>query len=296
MPSLGRLDHFGALPLAESAMLLPSQFGPSNRIVQSLLWGVEFTATVDNTKARVRLDLFWPDVRTATITRLDADGTTSLVRNADPVQLCTRAVLYDHEAPLDTTFTYRVTPSDDTSVYWDTDPVTLVSNGLVWLKHPFKPALNRTVHVYALPDRALGARRGIARPIDRADPIVVYQTRTTDTGSLVLQSDGTWAENTALRALFADGAPLLLQQPSTLGEGQLYIAVDTLGLRLLDEQAAWMYQRNWTVPFDVITRPAGRAAGAAGATFADAAAAYPTFAHLAAGEPTFTDLATQPGP
>lgn len=296
MSTLGRLDQFGAMPFAESSLLLPSQFGPAGRIVQSLLWGVEFTATADTARARVRLDLFWPDVRAATITRLDADGTASLVRNADPVQLCTRAVLYDHEAPLDTTFTYRVAPTDDTSITWDTDATSLPSAGLSWLKHPFRPALNRTVHILALPDRALMARRGVARPIDRPDPIVVYQPRTADAGSVVLQSDGTWAENVALRTLLADGAPLLLQQTSILGEGQLYIAIDTAGLRLLDEQAGWLYQRNWTLPFDVIARPPGRASGASGATFADAAVAYSTFAHLAAGEPTFSDLATTPGP
>lgn len=284
------------MPLPESGLLLPSQFGPASRIVRSLIWGVEFTATPSTTYARVQLDLYWPGVRSALITRLDADGTSSPVRNAEPLLLNTRAVLFDHEAPLDTTFSYRVTPADDTSVSWDTDAVTLTSGGLSWLKHVFRPALNRAVHIFAIPDRALGARRGVARPIDRADPIVVYQSRATDAGSVVLQSDGTWAENTAIRALLADGAPLLLQQTSTLGEGNLYISVDTAGLSLLDPEVGWLFQRNITLPFDVLARPAGKAAGPAGITYADVPVAYLTYAHLAAGEATYTDLATRPGP
>jgi hypothetical protein len=264
------------------------------RVAQSWIWGAEITATLQQ-YARVRLDIYWPDVRLATVTRYDADGTSSPVRNCEPLWLSTAAVVYDHEAPLDVACYYRVNPVGDTSVYWDSDPVTPTANA-PWLKHVFKPYLSRQVHLRVMGQREQGARRGVARPIDRADPIVVHQTRTTDSGSLVIQTDGTWAENDAIRALLADGAPLLLQQGAALGEQQLYISVDSTRAELLDNEAGWMFRRDWTLPFDVITRPAGLASGPYGINYNAISAAYLTYEHVAAGEPTYADLAAAPGP
>lgn len=284
MPTLGRHLVWG-----DTGSLLRPGVGDS--VATSLMLGPEFTATPD-VFARVRLDLFWPDVRAATITRLDADGTTSPVRNAEPLLLCTAATLYDHEAPLDRACTYRVAPYTDSTVYWDTDPVTISSTTplLSWLKHPFKPSLSRLVHLHVIGPRQLSARRGVARPIDRPDPVVVYQTRSTDRGAIVVQTDGTWAENDGIRSLLADGAPLLLQQPAALGEAQLYVSVDTAELALPDDGLGLLFQRNITLPFDVVARPSGKAAGPAGLTYAAIAAARLTYEHVAAAEPTYTDL------
>jgi len=288
VPSLGRHLTAGATP----ASLLRADAARS--VTTSLMLGAELTATVDN-YARVRLDIYWPDVRYAAIHRLDADGTTSPVRNTEPLLLATAAVLYDHEAPLDQTCTYRIAPADDLDTYWDSDPVTPTA-ATDWLKHPLKPYLSRPVHLHRMGPRQLPARRGVARPIDRPDPIVVHQERATDQGSLTIQTDGTWAENDALRALLADGAPLLLQQRAVLGEGQLYISVDTASMALLDDKSGWMFRRNWTLPFDVIARPPGSASGPYGVGYDQAATAYLTYEHLAAGEPTYLDLAATPGP
>lgn len=287
MPTLGQHLSSGG-----TAALLRADLGRT--VATSLFLGAEIAATVQATYARVRIDIYWPDVRIATLTRLDADGTSSPVRNCEPLLLNTSAVVFDHEAPLDRACSYRISPYGDASVYWDSDPVTLTVSG-PWLKHCFKPALNRPVHVHRIGPRSLPARRGVARPIDRPDPIVTYQTRATDQGALTLQTDGTWAENDAIRALLADGAPLLLQQPASLGEAQLYISVDTVGLELLDDgMAVAPFWRNITIPFDVTTRPPGTAAGPYGVTYADAAAHYLTYEHLAAGEPTYADLAATP--
>lgn len=279
MSSLGRHLSWGG-----TAALLANN--PVEAAAVSLMLGPEFTATLD-AYTRVRLDLYWPDVRTALVTRLDADGTSSPVRNAEPLQLCTAAVLFDHEAPLDRACTYRVSPADDSSVCYDTDPVTPTS-ATIWLKHPFKPHLNQPIKLVRIGPRSLPARRGVARPIDRPDPIVVHQTRATDSGSITIQTLGTWAENDALRTLLADGAPLLLQQPAVLGEGQLYISIDTAGLELLDDKFAVLHQRNITIPFDVVGRPPGTAAGPLGVTYADLT--FPTYEHLAAAEATYNDV------
>ena len=275
-----------------TAALLRSGAGAA--AASSLFWGPELTATAD-VYTRIRLDLYWPDVRTATITRVDADGTSSPVRNAEPLFLPTSTVVYDHEAPLDQTCYYQVTSTEAAGVVGVSDPVAVSSGGRSWLKHVYRPALNRAVHLHAMPARTPGARRGVARPIDRPDPIVVHQIRSTDSGSVVIQTDGLWSENVAIRDLLADGAPLLLQQTAVLGEGNLYISVDAVGLALLDEQAGWLHRRNWTLPFDVIARPSGTAAGPYGISHDDVAAAFMTHEHVAAAVPTYTDLAAGHG-
>ena len=283
MATLGRHLSWGGT----AALLSPSV--AVEAVGTTLAFGPELTATVD-AYTRIRLDLYWPDVRTATITRLDADGTTSPVRNAEPLLLNTAAVLYDHEAPLGRPCIYRASPTGDSSVYLDSDPVT-VDSTVPWLKHPFKPALSRPVHISSIGPRSLPARRGVARPLDRPDPIVVHQPRATDAGVLAIQTDGTWAENDAIRALLADGAPLLLQQPTSYGEAQLYISIDTAGLGLLDDEFALMFNRNITLPFDVTGRPPGTAAAPRGLSYADLAATYLPYEHLAAAKPTYLDVA-----
>lgn len=285
MPSLGRGLSTGG---GTAALLAPA--GPALAYASTLFWGPELAAVPDN-YTRVRLDLYWPGVRFATITRYDADGTSSPVRNAEPHPLNTQAVLFDHEAPLDRTCTYVASSSEAEGVTLATDPVYVSSGGRNWLKHPFRPALNRAVHLYSMPSRSLPARRGVALPLDRTDPIVVYQPRTTDTGAVVIQTDGTWAENEAIRAMLADGAPLLIQQVGTLGEGNLYVSVDTAGLALLEERTGRQLRRNITLPFDVVARPPGAAGGPKGITYDDAAARYPTYEHEAAAVPTYADLA-----
>ena len=289
MPTLGRADWHG-FSLATTQALLRSD--PVASITASWLWGGELTATVESLYARIRLDLYWPDLSNVNVVRYDADGTTSPVRNCEPLTPCTQTVIYDHEAPLDAACYYRMSPAGDDTGGWFSDPVTLTSGGLSWLKHPLKPSLNKAVHLYAMRERQLPARRGVARPIDRSDPIVMHQARLTDAGSVVIQTDGTWAENLAMRNLLADGDTLLLQQTATLAEGNLYLSVDTTGLDLLDEQAGWMLQRNWTLPFDVVARPAGQAAGPTGITYDDLADAYLTYDHVAARVATYADLAT----
>lgn len=291
MPTLGRgLTQGGGTP----ALLTPAGSGVAAAVASSLFFGPELTATID-ARTAVRLDVYWPGVRTATITRYDYDGTSSPVRNAEPLQLLTQAVVYDHEAPLDRTCTYRLSSVEADGVTLDSDPVYVSSAGRSWLKHPFKSYLSRAVHLQTMPSRNLPARRGIAVPIDRADPIVVHQLRVNDEGTFTIQTDGTWQENDALRALLADGAPLLLQQTGVLGEGNLYMSVDTVGLALPNEKQGTSWRRNLTLPFIEIARPPGMAAGPIGITYASVASTFLTYEHIPALEATYNDLATMPG-
>lgn len=292
MPSLGR----GLSTGGTGALLASPRVGPGAAVASSLFWGPELTATVDS-YTRIRLDVYWPGVRDATITRVDADGTTSPVRNAEPLLLNTQAVVYDHEAPLDQESVYRISPADDAATYLESEPVTAASgDSCGWLKHPFKPYLNRPVELISMGPRRLPARRGVARPIDRPDPIVVYQVRSTDSGVAVIRTADDWDDALAIREMLADGAPLLLQQPGSLGGESLYISVDDAALALLESTLGVDLSRDITIPFDVVARPPGPAGGPYGVMYDDVSAAYLTYEHVAAGEASYNDLAAAPGP
>lgn len=296
MPLSGRgRDMLAGQLLAARAMLPGAPAGP-RLLVENLLFGATLTATADPAMARVRVELYWPQVTAADVVRVDPDGTESPVRGGDPALVCTGWGRWDYEAPLDVAVFYRVRSVQAAGAVWESAPATVDSAGRAWLKHPLRPQLNRIVHIRTMGPRDLPARRGVFRPLDRTDPIVVYQPRLTDAGTLTVQTDGTWADQLALRALLADGAELLLQQPGRSGGESLYISVDTAGLELLDPLDGSQLMRRVELPFDVSTRQPGEAAGGAGDNYADLAGTYHSYGAVPAGEPSYHELALTPGP
>lgn len=254
--------------------------------VENNLFGATITAAADTAHARVRVDVYWPPVTIAEVYRVHEDGSEHLVRGGDPALVCTNWARWDYEAPLDQTFTYRVT---DGTASWASEPVTLESDGQAWLGHPHRPYLNRPVNVREMPPRQPGTRRGIARPLDRPDPIVVHQTRQTDTGSVVLRAD--WDDVQAIRAMLADGAPVLLRLPAAWGGEALFISVDVANFERQALRLGSHLTHFVTLPFDVVTRPDGAELGGDGESYDDLADAYHTYNALAAGEPSYVDLA-----
>jgi hypothetical protein len=150
--------------------------------------------------------------------------------------------------------------------------VTVASLGEPWLTHPAKPWLSRPTVVRELSDRIGYVRRGVLRPLDRPEAIVVHSPRTADAGVLVVYA-ATSAELERLKAVVADGAALLLRTPWTWEAGgeALYLSVGDVGRQTLTRAGADL-RRRLVLPFDVTGRPAGAAGGAAGLTWDDAAA------------------------
>ncbi|HET8684968.1 MAG TPA: hypothetical protein VFM54_24310 [Micromonosporaceae bacterium] len=299
MPASGRGHHLLAgAGIRASAGLLPA--GPAGPtwpgLLANALWGGQLTVVADPDRARTRVELYWPGVRTAQVVRVDAGGTEHPVRGGEPALVCTGWARYDHEAPLDQAVTYRATSDQATGAQCSSAPVALASQGRAWLKHPTRPHLSRVVAVREMRTRAQAARRGVARPEDRPDPVVVHQVRATSSGSVLLQTDGTWADQTALAQLLADGAPLLLQTPATRGGESLYISVDTTDVDPLDPMLGTELLRRFVLPFDTLERPPGQATGPADAQYAGVATAYHTYGAVPAGEATHLDLAMTPGP
>jgi hypothetical protein len=225
------------------------------------------TATPQAGLARVLLRLEWAGTTLADIVRVHPDSTTSPVRNAEPAYVNTTWVGYDHEAPLDTTVTYRASSVGVVLTDLVSSAVNLASGPLCWLKHPGKPWLNRTVRLRELGPRVAPARRGVLRPLDRADPIIIHTTRSSDSGYIVLNL-ATVAERSVMAEMLADGAALLLQTPASWGGESLYISVDTTDLRPVMQWGPDPLRR-LSLPFDVMGRPPGAAGGPAGLRWDD---------------------------
>lgn len=261
------------------------------------------TATVDGASNRILLNLTWTTVTAALVQRVHADGTAWPIRAGAvgdgnvPILSTTGVgwVGYDHEVPLDAPVTYQATSTQAVGTTVTSSAITAISGGVAWLTHPIKPALGGRVVVRDDTDRTLTARRGVHQIIGRADPVAVWDVRASDAGGLIVQTS-TAADITNLRALLADGAPLLYRTPSTWGGEWLYLAVGDVGLQRLDGLTATDVLRRWPLPYVAVSRPSGVSQGAVGVTYADVPVAYATYTALAAGEATYADLAIKPGP
>lgn len=297
MPASSRLtDLFGiSSPLRRTPLLLPGPAGLDGWPTIGLngIGGGYLTAVADPDYGRIRVDLYWPGIRSATIVRVHADGSAYPVRGGDPATMATGWARYDYEAPLDQAVTYQATSVERAGAVTTTGPVTCPSGGRFWLKNLARPALNLRVTVKERGSRKLPDRRGIARPPSRPDPIIVHQIRGQDEGWISLYAPDQAAE-TALRTLLADGSPVLLQYPGAAGGESLYLSIGQVGPEPLSRQVTDP-KRALTLEFDSMTRPPGSAAGDPDAAYALIPTAYQTYNQLAAGETTYLELSMSPG-
>jgi hypothetical protein len=293
MPGASRIrDLFGyTSPLRLDASLLPGHYGSAAGWPTwhaNAQWGGYLTAVADTIYARVRVDLSWPGVRYATITRTHADGTTYQVRGGDPATMATAWARWDYECPLDQAVTYTAASIDATGATTSTDPVTLASSGQMWLKHVAKPYLNMRVTVKDRGERELPDRRGVLRPPTRPDAIFVNQIRGSDAGSIAIYC-ADLATETALRSLLADGGPVLLQYPATKGGESLWLSVGRSPIQPATRIMTDL-MKSVTLPFESIGRPPGAALGDPDSTYAKQATAYQTYGQQSAAADSYLEL------
>lgn len=278
MPAASRVrDLFGYNSvLRDMAGLLPSRFGPTRGptdLIANGHFGGYLCMNDDPTYARIRIDLYWPGVDTATISRLDPDGQTRDVRGGDPALMCVQWARWDYEAPLDTSVSYQASSSDRDGVMLVAGTVSVSAGGRHWLKSPLNPALNMKVTISDPSPVTLPDRRGVLRPPQRPDALVVYQIRGQDVGDGLELYAGDATVEAAIRALLADGSPLLFQAPSVAGGVSMYISVGPVKVskRVRPTQDP---QKVLVLPFDSIARFAGDAAGGPSDSYDDVAARY----------------------
>ncbi|HTI26195.1 MAG TPA: hypothetical protein VL652_34720 [Kutzneria sp.] len=262
-------------------------------VFEAALWATPQTAAADGTPvARVLVVLGW-DVTHATINRVNPDGSRVAVRNADPGGVAAQLVVYDHECPLDVPISYEATSADAPGVTQVSNVVTLASGDSAWLGHPALPATNAAT---VIPgdidgiDLTYPARRGVFAALGRADAVIVSDVRSTAQGTVTIQV-GTQADWRRVRAMCADGTPLILRLPAAWSGDTWYLSVGDLAEMRFTRIAgdAW---RRYPLPVVATSRPDGRAGGAIGVTCADIAATYATCAAIAASGKTCYDLAT----
>lgn len=96
---------------------------------------------------------------------------------------------------------------------WSTTVSAAWESNQEWLKHPTRPSLNVPVLIYSLPARKSASRQGVFQPLGRADPVVVSDARSLDTGEVkfLVQSA---EEREALAAILESNVALLLQTPT----------------------------------------------------------------------------------
>lgn len=234
-------------------------------------------------------------VQSATVLRYHADGSRGTVRTGDgkPVPLVNgSATLVDFEAPYGQQLTYAANGIALSS------PIT-VAESRVWLTHLFHPERSMPVKVADLDPGKRTIRQGVKWVIGRDDPIVVTDGQRRRPQPTLTVRTPTLSDLTRLETLLSDGSTLLFNVPADKGWGVTaqYVAVGDV-----DEARVVRYgkgpQRNWTLPYQVVSAPLGGTGSSGGGggsgrtwadlaqeatTWADAAAQYQTWAAAAAG-------------
>lgn len=249
------------------------------------------TAAANTTYGRVLLTLTWAGIKQATIERQDPDGVWRPVRNAEPCYCFGSTAQFDHEAPMDAAVTYRATSPQAVGTTTTSSAVTLASGGRVWLTHPGKPSLFLKPLMAEVGKRTLPARRGAFKILGAQFPVITTDVRGGDVGEITFVTDGTWAQQNALRALLADGLTLLLRQPAAYGGEAFWVSVGDVGIEPTSRMATSL-RRRFTVPYDRVDRPTGASQGPVGLTYASMSAQWATYAPMTATTKTYTALSS----
>ena len=233
------------------------------------------------------------------VVRVASDGATQMVRQ--PVTLSSGGgVAYDYEAPLGVPVTYRTVETSALTSF----PVDLPGDK-GWLVHPFYPSLSIPLYgdreqpgadggpivtESADASTTLPSSSATINVLGREDPIVQrVGRRRRESGSLALRTQ-TRAVGESVRSLVDDDSALLLNIPPGLGWSLArawILAGDVTEMRR-PAAGATDLTRLWTLPFQVVQRPAGLAAALW--TCADVLAEYATCQDVLLSYATCLDL------
>lgn len=216
-----------------------------------------------------------------TLWRVTPDGVRSLVRGSPFTFSANNAILYDTEAPLNTSVFYQLQACTDVV---SSNSVVIESGPDGWLKDPLRPYRdvkldNCSVHSpqclstdanvffqYLAPETYPSAS-GVFPIVDNARPNVVGQTRKDQQSTLGIVSRKL-ADVTRIRQLLSPGTQLLLQLPSKYGWGietwgSDYAQVYDDGAQRLGTDMGKPY-RLWALPFTAANAPADVNSGGSG--------------------------------
>lgn len=246
------------------------------------------TPEPDNVPPRIRLDLVWTEAGTeATISRIDPDNRTRVVRGGDPATIT--AFLwtgYDYESWFgsSTVYTALIGASLVTAVAVTLD-VTVP-----WLRHVGTPALSIAPDIGGDGSPEYALTRAVFSPMGRTYPIVVTDGRRHAKTATLTINTWTLAERESLLDLLDDGSVLLYDVPPSLGWGitHAYIAPGNLTETRQVETIAGVPYRAWALPYDVVDVPV--IGTTPPWTYAAVIVAYSTYATVKADYEDYADL------
>lgn len=221
-----------------------------------------------------------PSVGSVTVLRTDPDGLTRPVRTTDggplPISGGT-ATVTDNEVPFGVPVTYSIAVNNNPTIAGN---LQVPEAWLIHLGVPSKSVMLPTIA--ELTDREQDTAAVVLQPMDRPRPLTIAgSSRPSETGGLVVQTS-TSSELVAMRALLDDDSVLLFNVPPSLGylEPTAYVSIGRArAARLVDygpEQ-----RRLWTLPYQVVDRPAGGTR--AQVAHADVSARFARWSDISAG-------------
>lgn len=203
-----------------------------------------------------------PAITSATVTRTDNSGRTSIVRTSDggPLPLVTSGTtrvgtVYDYEAPYGVPVTYS-TSEQPANVSAST---TLSSND-VWLVHVGVPDRSLPIDLRASSsaEESRAVNAGVFYPMGRRNAVVISDGQRNGRQSSLVVSTDTLAEFDAIDSLVDDAGVLLLNVPQALGLGiaTSYIFVQDVTYKRLSDIGS-MPDRDIVMPYVVVDPPVG---------------------------------------
>jgi hypothetical protein len=249
--------------------------------------GAVATPIPDDYAAQISLEgLTTQNATQFSLYRQDTDGTLTPVRgqSGDLVLAPVTTDLdveTDYEAPLGVPISYMVEIFSSAGEQWaiyTSAPIVIDAAPDAWhvlLKDPTAPARNMLTTWQTPPEWTSPARQATYVPLNSTNPIVRYDVRGSQTGTLALitMSD---SERAALTWLLAAGDTLLMQAPPGCGIDDVYVQVGDV----VESRVAGYAQdpiRTWQLPLTVVGRPSGPMVGTAGRTWQDVADGYGTW-------------------
>lgn len=200
-------------------------------------------ATTDAFQVQRESDDGWIDVRTL----------------ADGIENDSGAVVYDFEAPYGEALSYRaraVHEYSETTVYSDWVEVAGLLEPTSWsIHHPTDPTLSINVELRSFPSQDRAARVSLKQPMGRTKPVPIYDTRGSETGTIVVRCPDDETRD-AVKALASANVPLLFTPPPGHHEPQRWLALqDETVSRLVDH--SWIDERDASYSWTEVGRPSG---------------------------------------
>jgi hypothetical protein len=196
-----------------------------------------------------------------TVQRIDADGITRPVRSPNGTVVPISGgggLVYDSEYPYSTSATYTLKESPGTTAAFT------MTVARPWLTHVGKPSLSfsftsgRASSGSTFATESSDLQQSVLPVLGSAYPIVISggaRMAPTSVLPVLLQ---TAADQATLRALLADGSPLLLNAPTGYGLPTRYISVGKVDSAWLSPLVSDTY-RLVNLPYQVTARPGGPA-------------------------------------